>query len=534
MALIAIDMTPALPGGENGGVKLLALELIKGFQAMSQDNRFLFLTASWNDEELALLDNASTQRLCILNKQGRMTHSSSSRYIIQLERILRKIYRVLRRHYREKLQGKGLLSQMGVDVLFCPFTAPTFAEPGIPVVSLIHDLQQKEYPQFFTSQELEMRESFYNEVRRRADAIICISESTRESVIRHLKTDPEKTHTIHNSIQSRLIGRDASRVSEYLRDLHIDGKPFMFYPANFWPHKNHRMLLTAYGMYVSRHPDCKMDLVFTGALDDAQRDLQDKVRRMGLERHVHFLGYLPEDQLIALWRGCSLLVFPSLYEGFGIPVLEAMQFGKPVLCSNVTSLPEVAGDAALYFDPRKPDEIVQCLEKIIGNQELYADLVRRGYERLSHFQSQDMVEKYLQCLEEVIGYPRHFRDEIKGVYRDGWTGNKLDITHSAGFTDGALELTLEVPAWAPYRKVAVSLNNHLGRRQKWTIGRGSLCKIGLPLTETGGHLVFSIEPAFVPSKCNMGIDDRPLGALCKKCRLISAGEERTTLWPLKE
>jgi glycosyltransferase involved in cell wall biosynthesis len=129
------------------------------------------------------------------------------------------------------------------------------------------------------------------------------------------------------------------------------------------------------------------------------------MRRMGLERRVHFLGYLPEDQLIAVWKGCSFLVFPSLYEGFGIPVLEAMQFGKPVICSNVTSLPEVAGDAALYFDPRKPAEIVQCLERIIGNQELYADLVRRGYERLSHFQPQEMVEKYLQYINKVIDLP---------------------------------------------------------------------------------------------------------------------------------
>lgn len=533
MALIAIDMTPLLPGGENGGVKLLALELVKGFQALSRDNRFLILTASWNDKELAFLEGSNTQRLCVIEKQDPKAVRSLP-VPSRVERGLRRIYRFMRRHYREKLHRHGPLSARGVDLLFCPFTAPTFSEPGIPVVSLICDLQHKEYPQFFAPQEIDTREFFYTEVCRRADAVICISDSTRASVIRHLKTDPEKTHTIPICIQSRLTGGDSSRMSEHLRDLHIDGTPYMFYPANFWPHKNHHLLLTAYGMYLYRHPGRAMDLVFTGALDDAQRELQEKVRRMGLDQHIHFLGYLPDDQLTAVWQGCSFLVFPSLYEGFGIPVLEAMQFGKPVLCSNVSSLPEVAGDAALYFDPRKPAEIVHCLERIIGNEELTAGLVKRGYERLSLFQPREMVKRYLHCIEEVIGSLRRFHDELKGVYHDGWTGKRLDVTHAAGVSERTLEMILEVPPWVPYQKATVRLDSPSGNGRKWTIERGGLQEIRLPLTEEGNHLVFSIEPAFVPSECNMGADDRPLAVLCRECRFISAGQKRTSLWPVGE
>jgi glycosyltransferase involved in cell wall biosynthesis len=301
-------------------------------------------------------------------------------------------------------------------VLFCPFTAPTYAEPGIPVVSIVCDLQHKDYPQFFNNDEIYAREAFIGEVQRKADAIICISESTRQSVISHLKAEHDKTFTIHICIHSRLGGYDTSKVARHLRDLRIDGRPYMFYPANFWPHKNHHMLITAYGMYVSRYPKSQVDLVFTGALDEAQHKLRDNIRRMGLEERIHFLGYLPEDQLTAVWHGCSFLVFPSLYEGFGIPVLEAMQFGKPVLCSNVTSLPEVAGDAALYFDPRKPEEIVQCMEKIVGNRKLCADLIKRGYERLSYFQPEPMVRQYLQCIEDVMARQRQFHNEPKEVH----------------------------------------------------------------------------------------------------------------------
>jgi len=394
-------MTPALPGGENGGVKLLALELIKGFQLLSPENSFLILTTSENHQSLAFLDGKRTQRLCVLDRRAPKSLETSG-LSARIERGLRRIYRLFRWHYREKFKWNGPLSTRGVDVLFCPFTAPTLAEPGIPVVSIVCDLQHKDYPQFFSLEELDVRDSFFGEVNRRADAIICISESTRQSVVKSLKIDPDRTRTVPICIQSRLAEHDPARMAECLRDLHIDERPYMFYPANFWPHKNHPMLVVAYGMFAARNPDLELDLVFTGALDDAQRNLKDKVRCMGLERRVHFLGYLPEAQLTAVWKGCSFLVFPSLYEGFGIPVLEAMQFGKPVICSNVTSLPEVAGDAALYFDPRKPFEMVQCIERMTDNHELQADLVRRGYARSSLFQPRDMVRQYLQCLEEVI------------------------------------------------------------------------------------------------------------------------------------
>jgi len=401
VALIAVDMTPLLPGGENGGVKLLALELLKGFQNQSPEHEFLLLTTSGNHQALAFLDGPRTRRLCVIDRHLAIPPVKPG-LPARIVRRLRRISRLLRRQYRERRPWKGPLSARGVDALFCPFTAPTYAEPKIPVISIVCDLQHKDYPQFFTPEELDLRESIFSEVGRRADAIICISESTRASVIQHLKVDPDRTRAIPVCIQSRLAASGTAVLSGELRELHIDERPYMFYPANFWPHKNHLMLVAAYGMFAARNPDCRLDLVFTGALDEAQRDLKHKVRCMGLERQGHFLGYLPEAQVTAVWKGCSFLIFPSLYEGFGIPVLEAMQFGKPVVCSKVTSLPEVAGDAALYFDPRKPFEMVQCLEKMIGDEALHADLIRRGDARLSSFRPEEMVKQYLQCIEAVI------------------------------------------------------------------------------------------------------------------------------------
>jgi glycosyltransferase involved in cell wall biosynthesis len=539
MALIAVDMTPLLPGGENGGAKLVAMELLKGIREADREHNFLILTAFWNDKELSVLDRKNMKRLCVVDKaeqdKKQWQLSFRGRIPLRIERRLRKIYWFFRRYYRSNLYKGGPLTTHGVDLLFCPFTAIPYAEPGIPIVSLIHDLQHKDYPQFFSQKEIDARNTFMDEVCRRADAIICVSESTRIAVIKNLKTDPDKTHTVHNCIHSRLLKPGQTRIDENLEKLNIANRSYMFYPANFWLHKNHNMLLTAYGMYISRNPDCKIDLVLTGALDDAQQDLKDKVRRMGLERYVHFLGYLPDDQLTTVWKGCSFLIFPTLYEGFGIPVIEAMQFGKPVLCSNVTSLPEVAGSAALYFDPRKPLEIVQCIEQITRDKDLYDNLVRQGYKRLSHFQRTDMVNKYLKHFDDYLHSSQQMKDEISGIYPDNWIGNTFQIMHSGGHKDCVLELRLEVPGWFPFKKATIRLAYSADKNsgQKWIIRRGMKQEIKLSLPESENQMLFSIDPVFIPSEYNIGPDSRTLGILCRGCYLISPDGEQTLLWPDK-
>jgi len=174
----------------------------------------------------------------------------------------------------------------------------------------------------------------------------------------------------------------------------------MFYPANFWPHKNHSMLLTAYGMFLAHNPHSPLDLVFTGALNGGEDAIKQAVSQMGLAKRVHFLGFVPQEELAAVWFGCEFLIFPSLYEGFGIPVLEAMSIGKPVLCSDRTSLPEVAGDAALYFDPRSPRALLECIEKITTDTSLRSALVEKGRSRAELFHPDDMTGKYLEIFKK--------------------------------------------------------------------------------------------------------------------------------------
>jgi glycosyltransferase involved in cell wall biosynthesis len=522
-------MTPVLPGGENGGAKIFTIELLRLFQNASPANRFLLLTARWNHEELAFLEGPNMKRLCVLTGKKPVPKQPTARYPGFLRRGLGRIGQYVKRGFHTSFVPGRLLGSRGVDLLFCPFTAPTYAESGIPTVSVIYDLQHRDLPHFFSPYEIGARNRFMHEVSQRADHVICISEHVRQAVLKHLKTNPETTHTVYVCIQSRLLTPNQGSIDADRSDLGIGLSPYIFYPANFWPHKNHRMLLTAYGMFLSRNPDNKLDLVFTGALEGLEKELKRAVEQMGLKERVHFLGFLPQEKLETVWFGCEFLIFPSLYEGFGIPVLEAMSIGKPVLCSNSTSLPEVAGKAALYFDPRKPGDIVSCLERVAKDPFLRKDLANRGYVRAARFTPENMTRKYLEIFTSALEKVSLISDGVTGVFQDGWIGNEMIITYGQGPKNRALKLGISAPPWLPAGRVKLTLRDDYKTLQKLSIRRGTEITIDQLLPEEQGRFTLTVAPTFQPSECKIGDDDRALGVKCQGCWLIHPDQERTSL-----
>jgi glycosyltransferase involved in cell wall biosynthesis len=163
-------------------------------------------------------------------------------------------------------------------------------------------------------------------------------------------------------------------------------EPFFFYPANFWVHKNHEVLLVAYQIYLAKSAErIPWKLVFTGHLDERARSLQKMAADLGIASHVTFSGHVPESELAKLYSTASCLVFPSLHEGFGIPIVEAMSFGLPIICGNDTSIPEIAGDAPLYAETRNPTKLADALLTVARNEALRAKLAALGRERLKTF-----------------------------------------------------------------------------------------------------------------------------------------------------
>jgi len=529
MSLIAVDMTPVFPQGLNGGAKIFSLELLKSFQTRAPKDNFLILTASWNHKELSILDNKNMNRLCILKQPN----PHNSRFdLINLSKLKKKLLnpaKFMSKHTENIMPAKLRLNSLGVDLLFCPFTAPTYAEPGIPVISVIYDLQHLTYPQFFDPKEIITRQTFFNNVQKKADIVVCISEYVRQCVLQNLNMDPQKTYVSPICIQSRFPKLESSKVKENLLTLGINQHQYIFYPANFWPHKNHQMLLTAFSMFLSRNPNCKIKLVFTGTIDDMEARLKAAVQQMGLKERVHFLGYLGKDKLSSVWQGCEFLIFPSLYEGFGIPLLEAMFFKKAILCSNTTSFPETAQDTALYFDPRNPREIVDRLEQVINNSVTKKELIERGSHHILNFRHEEMTKKYLELFDLAIQNHRLQGQKISGLYKDGWIGEELIITSNSENENQYIQLQLEAPPFLPSAKVRIKSKSSDGISRKWKIQRGAKLSIRHPLPEYKSNLIITVNPTFRPSNFGMGEDQRQLGVICQECDLITPTEKKNLI-----
>jgi len=410
---IAIDLTPILPGGENGGAKIFVLELIKKLASLSAETQFILLTQASSHNELLELESHNIKCLMVLNKTLRSTplFGMLKSFLGKLpyigSRLGALVYRMATLFKRR--QAPSLLGSLQVDLLFCPFTAPTFFEPGITTVCTIYDLQYKTYPEFFNAEDLIHRNQTFIEACRHASMLTAISEYSRQSAISHSDFKPEKIRTIYLQMAARILPK-AEQDQSILNRLNLKSEEYLLYPANFWKHKNHEMLLSAFGIACQKNLAKNIKLVCTGAEGARHAWLSTAAQKMNLGERVLFPGFLKNEELAVLMSNCKGVIFPSLYEGFGLPLIEAMAAGVPVACSNLTSLPEIAADAALFFNPRIPMQIAEAILSLCEDKDLRATLISAGKKRVNAFSdSSRMAEEYwtlfLQAHELVGNNP---------------------------------------------------------------------------------------------------------------------------------
>jgi len=223
--------------------------------------------------------------------------------------------------------------------------------------------------------EVAYRERWCRDAVDTADAIQCLSEFVRGQVLRHFGADPERAFVTYCALAAPAM--PGAKIAAAQR-------PYFLYPANDWPHKNHEGLLRAYALYRRDAGPAAWDLLLTGHHGRPEA-LAARIRELGLEGCCRLAGHVPAAEYDALLRGAGALFFPSLYEGFGIPVLEAMAAGVPVACSRAASLPEVAGKAALPFDPADPEAIARALATLGSDEALRRRLTAAGLRRARDF-----------------------------------------------------------------------------------------------------------------------------------------------------
>jgi glycosyltransferase involved in cell wall biosynthesis len=408
---IVVDLTPVLPGGTNGGAQPYSLTLIRELARARPDTQYILLTAERSHSELATLDADNVQRKCVVHNSGVKAPAGQS--VRVRARIKQGLARALPPRalgwvesayhaVRDRPRQSTLLVDLRANLLFCPFTAPFFYHPRVPLVAMIYDLQHLQYPQFFTAEQRHYRSLDFSNAARRADRLVCMSDFVRQSILDTGLAAPDRVVTIPSRLTRPLEHPSLEARARVLAQLGLRAGEFLLYPANGWPNKNHQMLLTAFGLFMARHPDSRLNLVCTGVLEPHADNLRTAIQRMGLTDRVRLPGYLAEQELAALFDTCVGVIFPSLYEGFGLPLVEAMEFGKPLLCSNVTSLPEVAGDAALYFDPRQPHAIAEAIELAASDSPELTELAAASRKRLEDLpRASHAIDSYLHVFDAL-------------------------------------------------------------------------------------------------------------------------------------
>lgn len=538
---VAVDLTPVLPGGENGGAKIFVLDLLRQLAEMQPQTEFILLTQAASHDELATLDRPNVQRKVVI---GPVDANSARPRLKQLAsrvgpRIPGRLRRVVSRigyrlNARLKRRGAGaLLRNLGVDLLFCPFTAPTYFEPGIPTVCTIYDLQYKTYPEFFAPEDVAHRAQTFIDASKRATALAAISDYSRQSAIEHGGLDPSRIRTIYLRM-ARRIAPNTDQSTQVLDRLGLTAHRYLVYPANFWKHKNHEMLLTAFGIAVKKGMTSDIKLVCTGAPGARQEWLMNAAHDMNLNDRIVFPGYLPNPELAALISHCRGVVFPSLYEGFGLPVIEAMTAGVPVACSNTTSLPEVAAEAAILFDPRVPDQIADAMIALVNDEALRTRLAEAGQKRAEEFaDSQRMANEYWELFQHALA---DSRDEslITGVAVDGWVGDRLKIQVAPLQGAGSLEIELMAPEWLPQRSISIQvLRDGKPDGAPIKLKRAATKTVSLPMSQSGGYCELQLSPTFVPARCGLGDDQRELSAMLQRCSILAGDSSRVQLYPEK-
>ncbi|MCC7243824.1 MAG: glycosyltransferase family 4 protein [Acidobacteria bacterium] len=269
-------------------------------------------------------------------------------------------------------------------------------------VVTIHDCIHLMFPQYLPNRlgYVYARASMWTATRQAA-RVLTVSEASKRDILRYFDIPAAKVQVIPNAIDERFLTPPDEGTTDRVRQRYQLDHPFVLYVGNIKPHKNLERLIDAFGRARGDGP-AGLKLVVVGDEVSKYPSLRQMVHRHKLDKHVRFLGFQPQETLASFYRLASVFVFPSLYEGFGLPPLEAMACGTPVITSNVSSLPEVAGDAALLVDPYDTDAIADGIRRVLDDDTLRQELVALGLARARQFSWADSVARIREVYREVL------------------------------------------------------------------------------------------------------------------------------------
>lgn len=371
---IGLNLTGLVPG-ETGGVETYARQLAGALGGLVGGGSLTLLAAPELVDELRERPWVPGARVVAMRAPGRSR---------------------LRRTLAEQLLLPGAARRAGVEVLHnLQSTAPAVSG-SLATVTTVHDLLYHHHPDTHSPLLRRGMAVLVPIAVRRSDRVIAISRATRDDLVASLGADPARIDVVHSG--PGLAGSAPPTPAAELRAaLGLDERPFLVSPSARRAHKNLDRLLDAFARV-----DTDAQLVLPGYATGAEDALARRADALGIAERVRFLGWVTDSQLEGLYAHARALVFPSLAEGFGLPVLEAMRHGLPVVCADRTSLPEIAGDAALLFDPESVEAIRDAIAAVLGDERLRERLAAAGRERAAAFSWEATARGTLASYERAL------------------------------------------------------------------------------------------------------------------------------------
>ena len=276
-----------------------------------------------------------------------------------------------------------------VDVAHFQYVMPPVSPCRAVVV--IHDISYEDHPEYFNPLQAYRMKWSIRASARRAAHVLTLSEFSKRQIVERYRVPPAGVTVTPAAASSAFRVLSTAAVDEALARLGVR-RPFVVAVGNVQPRKNLELLMRAYAR-LRRADRIPHDLVLVGQPAFRGSAILDTARALGIETFVRHTGYVAEDDLVALYNGADVFAYPSLYEGFGLPIVEAMACGTPVITSNVTSLPEVAGEAALLVDPKSEDELATALDRLLNDSALRTKMRDLGTARSRHFTWRRMADE---------------------------------------------------------------------------------------------------------------------------------------------
>ncbi|HWB83264.1 MAG TPA: glycosyltransferase family 1 protein [Bryobacteraceae bacterium] len=286
------------------------------------------------------------------------------------------------------------------DLLHVQYTSPLVC--SVPVVVSVHDVSFLEHPEYFAHFRARQLQWTVRRTVKRAAKILTGSEFSRASILKaYGDLEEDKVVVVPNAAASEFRPISRESASAMVRQRFSVRVPFVLSVGDLQPRKNQIGLIRAFARLVRAYPQLKHNLVLAGKETWFADRVREAARESGVADRIQFFGFVSDSDLLHLYNACDVFAFPSFYEGFGLPVLEAMACGRAVVCSHTSALPEVVDGAALLVDPYVVDEITRALADLLRDPELRTRMERLGLQRAAHFSWQKTAQRTLDVFHEV-------------------------------------------------------------------------------------------------------------------------------------